>query len=325
MPCKTADFRKVNWFWVKPIGRGGDQSLAVAHMERTIVWIGFGEAASAFADGLALRGTRGFDRKTIDPAMRDAKRAHFARLRVRACDSAAAALTGASTALSLVVADQAFAAAQAAVDHLSPDAFWFDMNSVAPDTKRAAARAIAATGARYVDVAVMSPVLPRRHQVPLLVSGEGVEAAVQILRGIGFTDVTGMAGGVGAASSVKMIRSVMVKGIEALSAECAFAAEAAGVRDAVIASLDASWPGADWAARFDYNLDRIMVHGLRRAAEMEEVVKTLDALGTGAAMTRGTVGRQRAIGRLGLEPPAGLDAKLTALVPFTRIATRDAA
>ena len=75
----------------------------------------------------------------------------------------------------------------------------------------------------------------------------------------------------------------------------------------VIASLDASWPGADWARRFDYNLDRMMVHGLRRAAEMEEVVKTLDALGTGSAMTRGTVERQRAMGvAAACAPPEGL-------------------
>jgi len=92
------------------------------------------------------------------------------------------------------------------------------------------------------------------------------------------------------------------------------AAEAAGVRDEVIASLDASWPGANWGRRADYNLDRMMVHGLRRAAEMEEVVRTLDALGTGSAMSRGTVERQRAIGSRAMTPAATLDAKVAALL-----------
>ena len=110
-----------------------------------------------------------------------------------------------------------------------------------------------------------------------------------------------------------MIRSVMVKGIEALTAECVLAADAAGVLDEVIASLDAAPPAAGWGPRADYNLDRMMVHGLRRAAEMEEVVKTLDALGTGAAMTRATVERQRALGLRAVAPPAGLAAKLAAL------------
>jgi hypothetical protein len=108
-----------------------------------------------------------------------------------------------------------------------------------------------------------------------------------------------------------MIRSVMVKGIEALTAECILAAAAAGVSAEVLASLDASEKPKAWSERADYNLDRMMVHGLRRAAEMEEVVKTLDALGTGSAMSRGTVDRQYAIGALGLSQPAkGLAGKI---------------
>jgi hypothetical protein len=46
---------------------------------------------------------------------------------------------------------------------------------------------------------------------------------------------------------------------------------------------------------------------------MEEVVATLDALGTGSAMSRATVERQRAIGERGLTPPDSLHAKLEAL------------
>ncbi len=91
-------------------------------------------------------------------------------------------------------------------------------------------------------------------------------------------------GAVGAASSIKMIRSVMVKGLEALTAECFLAADAAGVTEAVRASLDASWPGTDWGAKADYNLERMMAHGIRRAAEMEEVAKTLDAEPNAATM-----------------------------------------
>jgi len=98
------------------------------------------------------------------------------------------------------------------------------------------------------------------------------------------------------------------------------AADRAGVLTEVLASLDGSPAPTSWAERADYNLDRMMVHGLRRAAEMEEVVKTLDALGTGAAMTRGTVERQRAIGARGYGlPPTGLDAKLAALADASKV------
>jgi 3-hydroxyisobutyrate dehydrogenase-like beta-hydroxyacid dehydrogenase len=218
---------------------------------------------------------------------------------------------GADLLLSLVTADQALAAAEAAAAKMSPGTLYCDMNSVAPQTKAAAARLVEAVGGHYVDVAIMAPVDPAHLAVPLLLSGGQAPAAADRLAGLGFTHVRIVGDAVGRASSIKMVRSVIVKGLEALTAECVLAAEAAGVRDEVLASLDASETSKSWGARADYNLDRMMRHGLRRAAEMEEVVKTLDGLGRGAAMTRGTVDRQRAIGALGLNSPAeGLLAKI---------------
>lgn len=279
---------------------------------RGVTFIGFGEAGAAFAPP-GRDDLRGYDIKLDTPAARAAKLADFTAAGVTPADTAAEALAGATAALSLVTADQALIAARSAAPHLAPGALWLDMNSVAPDTKRAAAAAI---GAPYVDVAVMAPVHPGRHATPLLVSGPQAEAGAAVLRALGFTDISITGPAIGDASAIKMIRSVMIKGIEALTAECALAAEAAGVRAAVLASLDASWPGADWAKRFDYNLDRMMHHGRRRAAEMEEAVKTLDGLATGSAMTRGTVERQRAIGRLDTTPPDGLTAKLDLILPL---------
>lgn len=286
-------------------------------MAQATTLIGFGEAAQAFAPTLAAP-LIAHDRKTDDPTTRAAKIADYDRAGIAWAAASAEALTGATAALSLVTADQALTAARTAAETLAAGAFWFDMNSVAPDTKHTAAAAIEGCGARYVDVAVMAPVHPKRTAVPLLLSGPHAADGVKYLQALGFSDVTLLDGPVGAASAVKMIRSVMIKGIEALSAECALAADAAGVRDAVIASLDASWPGADWAGRFDYNLDRMLVHGTRRAAEMDEVVATLDSLGIGSVMSRGTAERQRALGGLSVAPPDGLDAKLAVLAPFVR-------
>lgn len=279
-------------------------------MGAAFAFIGFGEAGAAFAGGAPARG---YDRKTDSEDTCAAKLVDFNAAGVEACLSSAEALDGARAILSLVTADQALAAAEAAGPSLSPDALWFDMNSVAPDTKRTAAAAIEAAGGRYVDVAVLSPVHPARLATPLLVSGPHAAEGAESLATFGFTNVAVVAGPVGSASSIKMIRSVLVKGLEALTAECFLAAEAAGVTDAVAASLNASWPGTDWAGKADYNLERMMVHGQRRAAEMEEVVKTLDALGTGSAMTRGTVERQRAIGGLGLAAPLTLAGKIQAI------------
>lgn len=285
-------------------------------MSRSVSLIGFGEAGRTFAmAGGWAADARVFDVKTDHAGAREAKLADYAAAGVAGCANLAEALSDARIVLSLVTADQALIAAQAATSHLRRGTIFCDLNSVAPQTKQAAARAIEAGGGRYVDVAVMAPVEPGRLNVPLLLSGAAADEAARALGGLGFARTRVVGAEVGRASSIKMIRSVMVKGIEALTAECVLAAEEAGVLDEVLSSLDASDKPKPWAERADYNLDRMMVHGLRRAAEMEEVVKTLEGLGTGSVMTRGTVERQRRIGRLGLAAPArGLAAKIRQIV-----------
>jgi 3-hydroxyisobutyrate dehydrogenase-like beta-hydroxyacid dehydrogenase len=179
---------------------------------------------------------------------------------------------------SLVTADQALAAAEQTARWIEKDALFFDCNSCSPSTKVASSRLIEAAGGRYVDIAVMAPVYPAKHLTPLLAAGPHAEAATEALGGLGMR-VTAAGDRIGQASSIKMLRSVIIKGFEALTAESMLAARKAGVEDAVLASLQASDPGIDWARRSAYNLERMMVHGARRAAEMREVAKTLSDLG----------------------------------------------
>jgi 3-hydroxyisobutyrate dehydrogenase-like beta-hydroxyacid dehydrogenase len=279
---------------------------------RNYALIGFGEAGMAFAEQWAESGTaasvRAFDIKTLDPATGAAKRDDYSRHGVQGSETLPEALADADLVISVVTADQALQAAKDAARLLKRQAIYCDFNSVAPQTKAAAAEIVEAAGGRYTDVAVMAPVRPARLAVPLLVSGPHAAEACDLLAVAGFRPRE-IGSVVGQASIVKMLRSIMVKGIEALSAECFLAAYRAGVAEEVAASLNASWPGIDWRDKADYNLDRIMVHGVRRAAEMDEVAATLAHLGMPNALTRATADTQRAIGELGLEPGEGLVAK----------------
>ena len=286
----------------------------------TLAFIGFGEAAQAFVEGWA--GTPparliAYDKKTDDPAIAAGKHADYARWGVAAAASTAEAVAQADAIVSVVTADQALRVARTAAATIRPGVRFFDCNSVAPGTKQQAAAAIVAAGGDYVDVAVMSPVQPARLASPLLVSGATAEEAVAALEALGFAP-RAIAGGVGTASSIKMIRSIMVKGIEALTAECALSAIAAGVEDEVLDSLDASYPGFDFRKRADYNLDRMIVHGRRRAAEMAESAKTAAALGLGGEMAGATTLWQQRIGALDLPLPPTLAAKAEAILARLR-------
>ena len=270
-----------------------------------IAFIGFGEAGMAFASGWRDAGIpaelSAHDIKSSAEETRGQMEDRYARHGARGHESASAALAGAEAVFSVVTADQAYAAAEQAAPDLGEGALWFDCNSCAPQTKVRAAKVIEAAGGRYVDVAVMAPVHPKRHEVPLLISGAHVAAAETVLRQLGMKPRT--AGDtVGQASSVKMLRSVMVKGLEALTAECFLAARRAGVEDQVIGSLEASDPDIRWRDRATYNLERMMVHGARRAAEMREVALTVEALGLPNGLSAATAAWQDHISGLGLEP-----------------------
>ena len=294
-------------------------------MTSGIAFIGMGEAGSAIVAGWGNdsdKAIRAYDIKSDAPATAAMMAARYRDLGIVGCASAAEAVAGAELVFCTVTADQAVVAAEAAAPHLGQDSFWCDLNSCAPSSKRRAAEIVGAAGGRYVDVAVMSPVHPKANMVPLLISGPHAESIAPLLAGLPMAPRV-VAGDVGAASSIKMIRSVMVKGLEALTAECVLAAVAAGVEDEVLGSLMRSHPGTDWPRQAAYNFERAIAHGTRRAAEMDEVAKTLTDLGLPDDMARATADWQRRVAGAGVPAPddalqAGAKALAERLLPKLR-------
>ena len=275
--------------------------------------IGFGEAGSAIAQGLRSEAALAdlaiacFDVKSFEPETAAEIDARAAQTGVTVCHTLDQALSDASLIFSTVTAGSALDVARSVAGIMEDDQdepparpLFFDMNSVAPGTKREAADSLNRIGVGYVDTAVMAPIHPRLHQTPMLLAGPDAEAALARLADWGM-DLRAVGAETGRASAIKMLRSVVVKGLEALSAEMALAAIRAGVEDEVIASLDASYPGFDWSGRTAYNLERMATHGRRRAEEMEEVVRTLEELGISPDLTTGTVLRQRRFGESDLD------------------------
>ncbi len=277
-----------------------------------IALIGFGEAAQAFVAGWGRDvpvELSAYDSKTDTAGPhRTAKLADYEQAGVTGTATLATALSGAEAIFCLVTADQAHAAARAAAAAgLQPGSLFLDCNSCAPQTKQASAQLIEAAGGRYVDVAVMAPVYPLRHRAPMLVSGPHVEPALALLNHLGM-DARDAEGPVGRASAIKLVRSIMMKGLEALAVECLLAGRQLGVDDVVLASLEQTYPGFGWDDRTGQMLERVMVHGVRRAAEMDEAALMVRNLGLPARMAEATAEWQRSVGTLKLADPSGDDA-----------------
>ncbi len=267
-----------------------------------LCFIGFGEAGQAIAAGLHEAGVEriaAWDVLFPTPAGERLKAA-AAAAGVRCAVSAADAVRGAEIVISAVTAASSVEAAESVKPHLAGRPVYLDINSVSAGRKRQTA-ALLGDAARYVDAGVIAPIHPARHQTPMLLAGPDAEALAQTLGAFGMRlSVAGAE--VGAAAAIKMVRGVIIKGIEALTLECFLAAARAGVVDEVAASIRNNYPGIDWAKMVPYNLERMASHGERRAAEMEQVAETLRELGVEPLMTSATVRRQREMGQIGAQP-----------------------
>ncbi|MEZ5811852.1 MAG: DUF1932 domain-containing protein [Rhizobiaceae bacterium] len=265
-----------------------------------IAFLGFGEAARAFCWTLgkadpALKFSA-YDIKLGGPEA-SAMSGAMARAGVTVVN-AAEGLADADWIVSAVTADQSLEAIGPLVPALGPGTLVIDINSVSPGRKRQTAELICATGAAYLDMAVMSPVHPKGHASPVLLAGQGIDGLRAPLDRLGFAyDVAGDEPG--AATAIKMVRSLFVKGLEAITVETLLAAEASGCRDVILSSLAASYPGLEWPALAGYNFERTLRHGARRAVEMEESAATLDALGLNGGLAREIAAVQRAQGAAG--------------------------
>jgi 3-hydroxyisobutyrate dehydrogenase len=175
-----------------------------------------------------------------------------------------------------------------------------------------------------VEAAVMTSVPPHGIRAPMLLGGPHAEAFLPLAEALGMQAQV-FSAEIGRASSVKMCRSVMIKGIEALVTESMLAARHYGVEREVLASLNDLVPHKDWPGLARYMLTRALIHGRRRAEEMREVARTVDEAGFTPLQSAATAERQDWAADRGLELPQELlkDGSLDALLDAI-LATRPA-
>ena len=210
---------------------------------------------------------------------------------VEVCVSASDAAGGAPLVVSAVTAAQAAAAAHSILGVLAAGAFVLDVNSASPGVKRAESEAVDGAGGRYVEAAVMSSIPPKGLKTPMLLGGRHAGDFLDFAADLDL-DAKVFAEEVGLASATKMCRSVMIKGVEALLAECLLSARHYGVEKTVLGSLGDLLPNPDWEKHARYMISRSLLHGKRRAEEMREVARTVEEAGVEPLMSRAAAERQ---------------------------------
>ena len=259
-------------------------------------FIGYGEVGKIFSAGLraqpGVAQVGAWDLKFDRADTRETERRHAAQAGVQAHDSSSSLCAASDVLVSAVTASSTLAVAEEAARHVRPGTWFLDLNSASPGTKQQCAALIEGAGAHYIEAGVMTSVPPYGIRVPMLLGGARAGALAERLSAWGM-DVKVVSAQLGVASAIKMCRSVMIKGLEALVIESYAAARAYGVEDHVLPTLQETFPGIDWTQQGAYFFSRVVQHGQRRAEEMRESARTVQEAGFEPIMTRAIADKQQ--------------------------------
>ena len=210
-----------------------------------------------------------------------------------------------------MTASSTLAVAQEAAQYVRARTVFLDLNSASPGTKQQCAALIEAAGAHYVEAGVMTSVLPHGIKVPMLLGGPCAAALSAALNTWGL-DTRAVSDKIGVASAIKMCRSVMIKGLEALVIESYTTARAYGVEDHMLPTLQETFLGIDWQKQGGYFFSRVMQHGQRRAEEIREAASTVREAGFAPTMASAIADKQQWLADLaaqGVFADVGKDAR----------------
>ena len=270
-------------------------------MGTTLGIIGFGEVGGIFGRGLlgkaGVDAVCAWDLKFADAGSGARSRAAADADGIRSVDGMAALCAEADLLVSAVTASNTLAVAEEAARHARAGGLFLDLNSASPGTKQRAAAALEAAGMAYVEAGVMTSVPPYGIRVPMLLGGARAAELAQTLNGWGM-DAKAVSERLGIASAIKMSRSIMIKGLEALVIESYATARRYGVEAQVLPTLKETFPQIDWDRQGAYFFSRVVQHGKRRAEEMREAARTVQEAGFAPTMASAIADKQDWVAQL---------------------------
>ena len=264
-------------------------------------FIGFGELATAFAEGLRRAGVediRAYSRPQRDPGSARALKARVEKAQVRACPSLEEALAGARVIFAAVPASASSEVAARCAPFISTGSLYVDTAPSSPAAKEEAATAGASRGVLHVDAAVLGTVAMDGSAVPILASGPGAESFRDIVGPLGM-NVTVIEGPAGRATLVKLLRSVYMKGRDALILEMVLAASRHGVEGVVLESIKGSGEQVPFPALAERVVCSLALHAGRRADELQSSTELLRQVAVDPVVSEAGSQRLRWMAELG--------------------------
>lgn len=262
-----------------------------------IGFIGYGEAAFNISLGLGqegLSGIRATDAMMDHPVMGVQVHDRAKQAGVALVSSAAEVAQWADVLFAAVPSSFTLDVCREVKDCLRPRQLYIDVSASTPATKEAIWDLIGGTGVLFVDAAMLGSLPKDKHQVPITASGNGASKFQEVMAPHGMK-ITLAGEKAGAASAIKLVRSIFMKGIASLMIEMLQAADAYGVSDEVVSSISKSMDGIPFTSHLDRLVTGSALHCTRRAAELKGSIAMLSEAELSPEMTTAAKHRLEAL------------------------------
>jgi 3-hydroxyisobutyrate dehydrogenase-like beta-hydroxyacid dehydrogenase len=242
----------------------GINNLDIKFKTMHIAILGLGEAGSIFANELCAMG---FIVSGWDPSPQ--RKLHE---NIRFATSNADAAKDADIIFSVNLSSASEAIAKEVLPVLNAGKIYAEMNTSSPQKKIAIENVLQPSAVLFTDVAIMAPVPPKGIKTPFLISGNGANTFKELFNGYNL-NIEVLSDKTGDASTHKLLRSIVYKGMAAVICEAMEAAKAFNLEDYMRGQISSVIGGND--ALIDRFIDGSYIHAERRIHEMEAVVAML--------------------------------------------------
>ncbi len=266
----------------------GDAGTKAAAGGLSAGFLGFGEIGFALAKGMRAAGAAPLvacDRQASSGPLSDLLQRRAGEIGIKLTDQTAA-LSDSEVVISAVTPKTAVAAAQSFAPHARAGQFYLDVNSSAPLMKQEIDALLRPKGVRVVDASMSGTGVHIRGHRGLYIHMSGPDSQALYDRLLPYDLEMKVLGGViGAASALKMVRGVVMKGVEGLLVEMLLTAERFGVSAEVFASVVQPMDDESFADFGAFLIKSHMLHAGRRGDELSLIRETVQAAGIEPVMT----------------------------------------